>query len=134
LIRLLAPAKVNLNLRVLGVRPDGYHEIESLVQKISLYDRITLTKEDQPRIRVVCATPGIPTGPENLVYRAAALLMEAPGFKGKGVTILLEKHIPQSCWGFRTFSGFPSGWTTLRTLRPVSVPMYPCSSTPPRHG
>jgi 4-diphosphocytidyl-2-C-methyl-D-erythritol kinase len=95
LIRLLAPAKVNLNLRVLGVRPDGYHEIESLVQKISLYDRITLTKEDQPRIRVVCATPGIPTGPENLVYRAAALLMEAPGFKGKGVTILLEKHIPQ---------------------------------------
>ncbi len=94
MIRLLTPAKVNLNLRVLGLRADGYHEIESMVQKISLYDKITLVEEDRPRIRVDCVTPGIPSGPANLAHKAAALLLDASGLKEKGVSIHLEKHIP----------------------------------------
>jgi len=94
LIHLLAPAKVNLHLRVLGVRPDGYHDLESVVQKISLYDKITLVEEEQPGIRVTCAEPGVPSGPENLAHKAAALLMDVSGIEGRGVSILVEKHIP----------------------------------------
>ena len=94
MIHLLAPAKINLHLRITGLRPDGYHDIESVVQKISLYDRITLAEEDQPGIRVTCAEPGVPSGPENLTHKAAARMMEASGIEGRGVSIIREKHIP----------------------------------------
>jgi len=94
LIRILAPAKINLSLQILGLRPDGYHEIRSIAQKISLFDRITLKEETQPGISLVCNQPDIPTGSGNLAYRAASLLMETAGVSGKGVSIILEKHIP----------------------------------------
>jgi len=94
LIRLLAPAKVNLNLRVLGQRPDGFHEINSVIQKISLFDRITLKKAEKPGIRLACDAPDIPSGPGNLAYQAATLLMETSGIMEQGVSIVLEKNIP----------------------------------------
>ena len=94
MIHLLAPAKINLHLRVTGSRPDGYHNIESVVQKISLYDRITLVEKDRPGINVTCEKPGVPSGPENLAHKAAVGLMEASGIEERGVSIVLEKHIP----------------------------------------
>ncbi|MDF1536251.1 MAG: 4-(cytidine 5'-diphospho)-2-C-methyl-D-erythritol kinase [bacterium] len=94
MIRLLAPAKVNLTLKVLGKRPDGYHDIESLVQKVSLYDRITIREVSDPGIHVTCSDPTVPSGPGNLVYQAAQLIMEATRTAGKGISIDLEKRIP----------------------------------------
>lgn len=94
MIRLLAPAKVNLTLRVLGRREDGYHDIESLVQKISIYDRITIWESDEPGIHLTCSDPSLPTGPDNLAYQSAQLIMEFSRIPEKGISIHLEKAIP----------------------------------------
>jgi 4-diphosphocytidyl-2-C-methyl-D-erythritol kinase len=95
LISILAPAKVNLTLRVLGHRPDGYHDIESVVQKISLFDRITLTPRKKPGVELSCVATAIPSGPENLAHKAATLLLGAARISNRGISITLDKHIPQ---------------------------------------
>ncbi len=87
----LAPAKINLWLRVLGKRPDGYHQVETVLQTISFADMLTLTAE-AGGIALTCSDPRLPCNEHNLAYRAAALLArEAPG---RGVHIHLEKRIP----------------------------------------
>ncbi|MDI6827279.1 MAG: 4-(cytidine 5'-diphospho)-2-C-methyl-D-erythritol kinase [Armatimonadota bacterium] len=86
-------AKVNLTLEVLGVRQDGFHEIESIMQTISLHDTIRLTLGGQPGIRVVCDMPNIPTDERNLAYQAAVLYLENLGL-ASGVEIQIEKRIP----------------------------------------
>jgi 4-diphosphocytidyl-2-C-methyl-D-erythritol kinase len=93
-IRILAPAKVNLTLRVLDRREDGYHNIESLVQKISIYDRLTILKRDEPGIHLTCSDPSLPTGRDNLAHQAAHLIMESSGIRKKGISIHLDKTIP----------------------------------------
>jgi 4-diphosphocytidyl-2-C-methyl-D-erythritol kinase len=94
MIRVLAPAKVNLTLRVLRKRVDGYHDIESLVQKISIYDRVTIAEADEPGIHLACTDPSLPVGPDNLAFRAAQLILRKYGRQDKGVSIHLEKAIP----------------------------------------
>ena len=89
-ISLKAPAKINLYLKVLGKRSDGYHEIESLMQAIDLYDDITLEKSDI--IEMTCDDPALPTDDTNLAVRAAAALRER--FYFPGVKINLRKRIP----------------------------------------
>lgn len=86
-----SPAKINLFLRVLSKRPDGYHEIASLLQTISLFDglRIEFAKND----RFVCSDPNIPTDDSNLVLKAVALFRHKTGLND-AVAIELEKHIP----------------------------------------
>ena len=97
-----ASAKINLFLDILGKRPDGYHNIKSIVLPVSVYDRVVL--ENQPKgIETVVdheiKLPGIPWSmalcrpEENLTTRAARLLQEVTGFPG-GVRIVLEKNIP----------------------------------------
>lgn len=87
-----ACAKVNLALEVLGRRADGYHEIRSLLWAIDLADRVVL--EAIPTgIELVCDAPGVPTGPENLAWRAAELIRQA-GRTERGVRIRLAKRIP----------------------------------------
>ncbi len=93
-MEILAPAKINLTLRILDKRPDGFHEIESLVQKVDLCDRITLEASRGGNITLSCSDPDIPEGSGNLAYRAAVLLAEAAGVKNRGVAIKLEKNIP----------------------------------------
>ncbi len=92
-LTLPAFAKINLSLRVLGQRPDGYHEIVTILQTISLHDTITLTVIESPEIILSCDDSSLPEGDGNLVYRAAKALhvRSAPG---KGVRIRLEKRIP----------------------------------------
>ena len=90
-----AHAKVNLDLRVLGTRPDGYHELRTVFQTIDLFD--TLTAQEKPGPFVVkCRTPGIPLDDRNLVWRAAAALWKALGRAGEPADTLvtLEKAIP----------------------------------------
>ncbi|MFQ5825994.1 MAG: 4-(cytidine 5'-diphospho)-2-C-methyl-D-erythritol kinase, partial [Dehalococcoidia bacterium] len=85
-----APAKLNLTLEVLRRRPDGYHEIRSVIQAIDLCDTIWL--EPAEDIHLQCSEPALQSS-DNLAYRAASLLREAPG-GGKGALVRLEKRIP----------------------------------------
>jgi 4-diphosphocytidyl-2-C-methyl-D-erythritol kinase len=85
-------AKVNLGLEVLGVRPDGYHELRTIFQSITLHDDVAL-RPHPTDLRVRCDLPSVPSGPANLAYRAADALRAFAGTK-KGVTITITKRIP----------------------------------------
>ena len=92
-----AYAKINLYLDVVGRRENGYHDILSLMQSISLCDRITLTVEDScdPSITLITDTDGVPTDERNLAVRAANAFYEAVGYRKK-TEILLRKRSPVS--------------------------------------
>ena len=85
-----APAKINLTLEVLAERPDGFHEIRSVIQTIGLYDSLHFRSSRQ--LRFSCDSPDFIVE-ESLVTRAAAMLQEASGF-AKGATIEIKKRIP----------------------------------------
>jgi len=93
-IHVAAPAKINLGLSILGTRPDGYHDIETLFQKISLYDEITIRRTGRNgEISLTCDDPTVPTDTSNLAARAATLLMQDCGV-ATGLAIALKKRIP----------------------------------------
>ena len=85
-----APAKINLTLEVLGKRPDGFHEIRSVIQTIDLYDSLRFSSSRQ--LRFSSDNPEF-NAEESLVTRAAAMLQEASG-SSKGATIEIKKRIP----------------------------------------
>jgi 4-diphosphocytidyl-2-C-methyl-D-erythritol kinase len=87
------PAKVNLFLEVLGKRPDGYHEIATLMVAIRLYD--TLIFRDASDLTLHCSNPQLSSGPDNLVLHAARLLQERTGCQ-RGAAIRLIKRIPMA--------------------------------------
>jgi 4-diphosphocytidyl-2-C-methyl-D-erythritol kinase len=87
----LAPAKINRELRVGGLRPDGYHEIRSRIVSIDLSDR--LTAEPAEGLEFVCEDSSVPEGDGNLVVRAAARLARHAGLLPR-VRLRLEKRIP----------------------------------------
>lgn len=86
-----AHAKINLLLDVAGIRPDGYHELTTVMQTLSLCDDVLL--EPAPRISLAVEGAGLTAGPENLAWRAAELLRQRTGFRG-GAGIRLIKKIP----------------------------------------
>lgn len=90
-LKVRTPAKVNLTLRVLGIRDDGYHALESLVCAVSLFDTLDLSPADS--LTLVCDDPAMPTGDDNLVMKAARLLARECG-KTRGARIRLQKRIP----------------------------------------
>lgn len=92
-IQLKALAKINLGLDVLRRREDGYHEVKMIMQTISLYDELELRKVKQPGIQVKTNLYYLPTNENNLVYRAAKLLMDEFDIRG-GISIHLKKKIP----------------------------------------
>ena len=85
-------AKVNLFLEVLGERTDGYHEIETVMQSVSIRDRIDM-EEKEEGIEVVAEGAGVPSGEENLAHRAATLLRREAGVRA-GCSIRIRKGIP----------------------------------------
>jgi len=85
-------AKLNLYLDVLGKRRDGYHNIETIFQTVSLYDEIGF-RDQKSHIAITCSTPELDSGEGNLVHRAAMLLRARTGCK-LGARIHLDKHIP----------------------------------------
>ena len=87
----LARAKINLYLDVTAKREDGYHEIESVMQSVSLADTVSLERADD--LTVICDHPAVPGGSENLAYRAAQAFFRVTGIAG-GAGIRIEKHIP----------------------------------------
>ncbi|MBN1974686.1 MAG: 4-(cytidine 5'-diphospho)-2-C-methyl-D-erythritol kinase [Sedimentisphaerales bacterium] len=91
---IMAPAKINLSLLIAGKRPDGFHEIETIMAKINWYDEISIEKAKETGIELVCKGQyWAPEGRENLVFRAAEMLMEKCGLK-EPVKITLTKNIP----------------------------------------
>ena len=92
IISLKAHAKVNLFLEILGKRDDGYHEIETIMQEIDLADNLQF-EETQGGVRLECNNKNIPINQDNLVCKAANLILKECGIK-KGVLISLEKNIP----------------------------------------
>jgi 4-diphosphocytidyl-2-C-methyl-D-erythritol kinase len=92
-VRLLAFAKINLCLHVVGRRPDGYHELRTIFQSISLHDTLQLSLDSRPGIFLETDDPALPAGRENLVYRAIEAIGCEIGFRG-GVRARLEKRIP----------------------------------------
>jgi 4-diphosphocytidyl-2-C-methyl-D-erythritol kinase len=92
-VRIPAFAKVNLCLRVMGKRPDGYHELRTIFQTISLADSLELTRASEPGIKLVTNDAELPSGPENLVYRAIDAIACETGFRG-GIHARLVKRIP----------------------------------------
>ena len=86
----LAPAKINLTLHVTGQRADGYHLLDSLVVFADMGDRLTLRRAEVPALTVTGPmAAGVPSGPENLVLRAARAM-------GVALDITLEKHLPSA--------------------------------------
>lgn len=86
-------AKINLGLDVLRKREDGYHDLRMIMQSIYLYDQIRIRKIPQPGIHVAVNLSYLPVNEDNLVYRAAKLLMDEFEIK-EGIQIRLQKYIP----------------------------------------
>lgn len=87
------PAKINLFLEVTGCREDGYHTIESVMQKIALCDRLTLTISSGEGITITSNDRSLPTGEKNLCYRAADFYLKAAGITAR-IDMVIEKRIP----------------------------------------
>jgi 4-diphosphocytidyl-2-C-methyl-D-erythritol kinase len=101
-VKIRAPAKVNLSLRVLGRRADGYHFLDTIMVPVSLYDEIVIRKvrlrvpnrkPAPPLIKIRCDYPLVPGGEQNLAYRAACLLLDKAK-SGQPIEIRIRKRIP----------------------------------------
>ena len=96
-LSVLAPAKINLYLNVGARRADGYHDIESVMQTVTLFDRIEVTKlpfSGKNEIRLFCTDESLPLDGNNLIVRAAKAFFEKAGIKKYRVFFALEKKIP----------------------------------------
>lgn len=92
-MRLRAMAKINLGLDVVGKREDGYHEVRMIMQTIQMYDQLDMSKSEEPGIRIKTNLSYLPCNENNLVYKAAKLLMDEFHVT-KGLDIRLQKFIP----------------------------------------
>jgi 4-diphosphocytidyl-2-C-methyl-D-erythritol kinase len=90
---LKAPAKINYRLDVLRRRPDGFHELRMIMQRINLCDDLVIALSDTPGIRVTCDRQGVPDGPGNIAWRAADALLQMTG-RPVGLDIAITKNIP----------------------------------------
>src|SRR5262249_4299469 len=93
-MQVLAPAKINLSLNIVGQRNDGFHEVETLIAPISLYDEIRIDKARPGKgIEFHCDDPSVPQGDDNLAVRAARMFFEATKTES-AISIALKKKIP----------------------------------------
>jgi len=123
MLELYSPAKINLFFRILGKRPDGYHEIVSLYQAIDLFDRLffEFSKDDL----ITCSDPEIPTDQSNLVAKSLSLFRERFPFQNN-IKSHIEKNIPTQAglgggssnaattlWGLNQILGSPASLSDL---------------------
>jgi 4-diphosphocytidyl-2-C-methyl-D-erythritol kinase len=111
-LRLKSPAKVNLRLEILRRREDGYHELRTILQKISLYDTLSVSLKKEKGISISTDHPRLPIGRGNLVYRAAQMILKKSEYKG-GLHIDIRKEIPL---GAGLGGGSSNAATTLKAL------------------
>ena len=118
----LAPAKVNLTLDVGARRPDGYHEVVSVMQSVALYDTVTMESGTGEGISLTCDDAAIPADGSNLAWRAAEVFFRTTGVACDGLHITLEKSIPsQAGLG----GGSSDAAAVLRGLRKLYAPELP---------
>src|SRR5690348_10972858 len=95
-MQVLAPAKINLSLKISGLRKDGFHEIETFIAPISLCDEVKIEKSHSGEgIQFECDDPSVPVGDDNLIVRAARSFFAATKLK-PAVSIELKKKIPHA--------------------------------------
>jgi 4-diphosphocytidyl-2-C-methyl-D-erythritol kinase len=111
-LRLESFAKVNLRLEILKKREDGYHEIRTLFQKVSLHDTLHFSLKKEKGISIATDHPNLPVGKTNLVYQAAQSMLKASDYQG-GVHIEIKKQIPL---GAGLGGGSSNAATTLKAL------------------
>jgi len=111
-VHVLAPAKINLYLEVLGRRPDGYHAIDTVMLAVDLFDEIEVVADVSGAISLTCDEPELTVGPDNLVLKAARLLKQKSG-TAFGATIRLTKRIP---WAAGLGGGSSDAAGTLAAL------------------
>src|SRR5258707_14096305 len=107
-MQVIAPAKINLSLRVLGPRSDGFHEIETLIAPISLCDEIKIEQRSgKQKIAFRCDEPSVPKGEGNLAVRATKIFFEETKISGGG-SIEIKKKKPHGAGlgGGRSEAGF----------------------------
>jgi 4-diphosphocytidyl-2-C-methyl-D-erythritol kinase len=100
-VKIRAPAKINLRLRVVGKRADGYHLLDTIMLPVSLYDEIVIKKRKKigkksalkDRLTVTCDDPSVPQGRKNLAYKAASLILTEKGID-EPVEVRIHKRIP----------------------------------------
>lgn len=95
-ITVKAPAKVNFTLEIIGKRPDGYHNLKTIMHAISLYDVITVKVEDFPLLEINLSgnSPEIPYDEKNLVYKAAFAFLQKTSISNVKLDVFIEKNIP----------------------------------------
>ena len=111
-LHLESPAKVNLRLEILNKREDGYHELRTVFQKISLHDTLHFSLKKEKGISIATDHPNLPVGKTNLVYQAAQSMLKASDYQG-GVHIEIKKQIPL---GAGLGGGSSNAATTLKAL------------------
>jgi len=111
-LHLESPAKVNLRLEILNKRKDGYHELRTVFQKISLHDTLHFSLKKEKGISIATDHPNLPVGKTNLVYQAAQSMLKASDYQG-GVHIEIKKQIPL---GAGLGGGSSNAATTLKAL------------------
>ncbi len=94
-VELLCPAKINLGLRVVRKREDGYHDLETVFQRVTLFDRLRVERAPSEGVRLACPDSDLPENGKNLVWRAAEAFLNRVGAE-RGVFITLWKTIPVS--------------------------------------
>lgn len=93
-IKVLAPAKINLTLDVVGKRPDGYHNIETIMQAVDLYDVVTVSDNDSGKVTISCNYEGVPCNDSNICAKAAYRFFDYCKMDVNGVHIDINKKIP----------------------------------------
>lgn len=95
-IKIKCPAKINLNLKITGKRDDGFHNIESIMQTINLFDYLTISAENNFKNEIILTgnCNEIPYDEHNLVYKAAKLFLEITKVENQKISINIEKNIP----------------------------------------
>jgi 4-diphosphocytidyl-2-C-methyl-D-erythritol kinase len=111
-LRLESPAKVNLGLEILDKREDGYHELRTIFQKISLSDTLRFSLRKEKGILVMADHPDLPTGKGNLVYKAVQSMVRESGYQC-GIRVEIKKRIPL---GAGLGGGSSNAATTLKAL------------------
>jgi len=122
-ITIRAFAKINLSLRVSSVRPDGFHDVRTILQTIDLFDRVKCEALRGP-FQIRCDMPGVPTDRTNLAWKAAQLLWEAGGHSGepRNTVVTLQKNIPMKAGLGGGSSNAAAALLALRRLWKLRVP------------
>lgn len=95
-IKIQCPAKINLTLKVTGKREDGYHNIDSIMQTINLFDYLTISVEKSATTEIILngTSDEIPYDKKNLVYKACLLFLEKTNIQAYRIKVFIEKNIP----------------------------------------